>query len=177
MLKLERKYDRMKSTTASKPWQDENGLLLSKKQLEIASRKWSAAMWETYLQSLEVPQSEILVKDFEVKLEKFDKTESYLAASQEDKEEIDDVAFKRGLENLPPTEKLIVRTVYFDGVPEREAAQLLQMSRWSVRNYKQRAFDRLRSRLCPSENVLNSAFAKEIPRPSDRVTAMGTSAA
>lgn len=177
MLKLERKIDGIKSQTGSKPWLDRNGYPLSKASLEIASRKWSAVTWERYLQSLETQQEEILVKDFSSKLDRFDKSESISRERQEPEEEVDLAALERHLEKLPMMEKLVIKTIFFDGIGEREAAELLQMSRWLMRSVKERAIKRLRSQQSPTDTYLENYFGNDITKHPTNILAFGVSAA
>jgi RNA polymerase sigma factor (sigma-70 family) len=126
-----------------KPWEDGFGRVLSTARLREVSRDWSEETWQEYLETLEGQPDDFLVDNYD------DAIRTY---TQEDPEEeslpsTDLAAITRGIERLQPMEQTVIRSMFWQGMSEREVAELLGTSRRAVMNIKADALKKLKAQI------------------------------
>lgn len=144
-----------------KPWLDEKGKPLSDDVLREQSKMWSMRTWEKYLQSIESPQTEILVDDFDKVANDYASEVAKKALwdeqadddlqenqpqdgtppkiTQEEKQAIEAIS-----KNLPSMQQAVIQLLFWDGLSEREACEKLGISRITLRTHRDRAICELR---------------------------------
>jgi hypothetical protein len=138
-----------------RPWEDSSGKDLPDDVLKEVSKSWSPSTWNAYLNSLEVPEREVLLPNFERVLIKHDAQNALkeYAASEifEDSGNlyISEAIVKKSLLVLTFRQRQLVREVFFDGKSIKEAALNLQISYKPAIRTLRRALARLRRELEP----------------------------
>jgi len=145
--------DHSNSTRPPKrPWLD-GGKFLSDKKLRKVSHKWSPRIWEEYLKTLEVPQTELLHDEFEQLLHQHDAS-VVLTDYNEDQSSCDErlfvsqAAMRKACLTLTHRQRKMVELVYFSGMSAAAAGRTLGVSPRPAQRILQRALTRLKDHLC-----------------------------
>ena len=133
-----------KGNGTRKPWQDESGRTLPTAELRVVSRNWPTETWGDYLESIETPQNEIIVGNFDETLRKYARRELE-AHLQESVPERNEPHLEPIVRQLPASEQAIIRAMFFDGLSERETSEKLGLSRRQIMTLKAKALRLLRS--------------------------------
>lgn len=128
----------------NKPWLDEGGKLLSTEAIKEVSGNWTVETWEYYLLTIEKPLKERLLEPrlYDELAARQDETvfQKFCISANPNTQKL----IKLLLEGLSPMQRTVIEKIFFDGRTEREAAELLNISRSSVCVYKKRALDRIK---------------------------------
>ncbi|MFK7827876.1 MAG: sigma factor-like helix-turn-helix DNA-binding protein [Oligoflexales bacterium] len=129
------------------PRQDLEGGFLSKKQLKVMTKSWDQGTWDHYLQEeVESGRTESLLDD-PWKIDEYETGYGDIAKESMGEEKI--LAFKKKLGSLlrllSEKEQRIIFLIFWKGLSQREIARVLKLSRGSVENTRNRAFQKLGS--------------------------------
>ncbi len=129
----------------SEPWQDRQGQTLPVPVLELVSQRWSQDTWERYLASLEGSRGESLLEKPQ-EIEQFSEYPTIWDCLGNDqicrKEQIESEVAE-ALKLLTEREKEVLQLIFWEGSSLGQAALCLNLSRSSVREYRNRALIKL----------------------------------
>lgn len=157
---------KIKTPTTSSPrpvtiklerWQDESGNTFSTERLKIESRDWDAKTWERYLQTLDGPQTETLLdnydrvlyaSDIQCSLEVFF-AEEYGEAGPKIKVSPDEL--NQAIGHLTGNQQMILRRHFWEGKSFEEIAQNLGKTKAAVWQTAKLALKRIETELLSGE--------------------------
>ncbi len=147
----------------SRPWLAADGTLLPDETIKAISHNWSAETWELFLTET-VEKESSYQRDLPAfvspaALDSFSETIWEGSTS----ERMD--AVTKGLrricrDNLTPRQQHIIRATFWQGLSERQIAELLDVSRSTVRTQKLRALEKIKTQVI-AENLLGGGRHKE----------------
>lgn len=136
------------SKNTSKPWLDQDGNILSDKELREISKNWSAETWEQFLletvecQASDYREDLIHPRSYDRRLEEM--TESVWQCSTDRSETIGELVRRLCRDHLSPKQQYIVRMIFWDGFTERKIADVMNISRSTVVVQKRRALSKIK---------------------------------
>lgn len=155
-----------KQNNQSRPWLSKDGSMLSDAEIKVISQNWSAETWEQFL-SETVEKESSYQRDLPAfvsptALDCF--SETIWEGNTSDR--MDDVA--KGLrricrDSLTPRQQHIVRATFWRGLSERQIADVLDVSRSTVRTQKLRSFEKIKSQV-EEEDLLTGGRHKSQKR-------------
>lgn len=127
------------------PWLDISGKAIPDDYLRFVSRMWDPATWERYLQSLEAPRAESIVRprEYQAAIDKFDG--SIFGISQTNADDELRTSVSEILSGLTVKQRQVVEMTFWQSLSEREIAYRLGIARGTVRDIKRRVLQRLRN--------------------------------
>lgn len=146
---LQRGYEMTQtSKNTSKPWLDQDGNILSDKELREISKNWSTDTWEQFLletvecQASDYREDLIHPRNYDRRLEEM--TESVWQCSTDRSETIGELVRRLCRDHLSPKQQYIVRMIFWDGFTERKIADVMNISRSTVVVQKRRALSKIK---------------------------------
>lgn len=127
------------------------------KKLKTASRKWSPAQWETYLESLEHKGSESYIHYSRLENRPY----KPLWETSQSKYTHYIPLLKNAMKRLTPKQRKVIRLTYWEGLSERDIAVKLSLSRSGAKKRKTLALQRLRKEFKAKE-VTSSPYSREM---------------
>jgi RNA polymerase sigma factor (sigma-70 family) len=129
---------------SNRPWQDDNGKMLSDENLRALSQGWDKETWDDYLKSLETPMRETLISDQAFTLKLDQQVGSFFELSQCTCSSRLAGRVSQALECLTQRQRQILQLTFWANKSERDIASQLGISRSTVKVMKYRAIKKLR---------------------------------
>ncbi len=129
----------------STPWLTSNGSVKSDAELKEICQSWPPKVWEEYLKNFESCQNEFLTPDIDQIRQDPSQNcvEIYKSLlAQEEFPELKRV-INAALCSLSTQEQKVIRSLYWDGLSQREAAKTLDLAKTSLSIYRERALKKL----------------------------------
>jgi RNA polymerase sigma factor (sigma-70 family) len=129
----------------STPWLNSNGSVKSDAELKEICQGWAPKVWEEYLKNFESCQNEFLTPDVDIFRQ--DPSQSCIELyksllAQEEFPELKKVVHA-ALCSLSAQEQKVIRSLYWEGLSQREAAKTLNLAKTSLSIYRERALKKL----------------------------------
>ena len=144
-----------------RPWTDSRGRKLRDSSLKIRSRSWSPATWEEYLSSLDSPETESLLPNFDRLLHQYgvqnavDPSESYFESEVNN----NSTEIRQAMRKLTRKERRVIRLLYWNGLTDGEIATKLKLAKTTVQATRRRALKKMEKELVSGGVV----FGKVVP--------------
>ena len=144
------------SNNKKKPWLDRNGQPLSTDELKSISRKWGPSMWEYYLSSIEVEQTEFLLEDpNSVDDLSYEEYKNFACQSMEKKDFPNlRIILEKVIHDLPKKQSQVLHHIFWEGLSMSEISKKYEVSRTAIQRTKERALRR-------AEKLLFKLFSKK----------------
>jgi DNA-directed RNA polymerase specialized sigma24 family protein len=145
-------------TNQHKPWLDSEGKQLSETEIMEAAKNWGGAIWEEFLTStVEKPLHETLMED-ERDMDQFTNSD------RESYQEL--VAVNRAYRSLGTQvrslvtkltvkERTVILSIFWEGKSQRKIAKSLNLSRSSVKMFRDRALKKLGAQIVKKSLLLS----------------------
>ena len=121
------------------PWQDKDGRPLTTKGLRARSRTWSKDVWERYAATLEYPQTEVLLRNFDRALKRQAKIQARGELWSPLQLEEMWVMLEEAISRLPKMQHEVLSLLFWERLSEAEIAEALGVRRSAVYTHKYRA--------------------------------------
>lgn len=132
----------------TKPWLDDKGAPLCDEDLRLVSQEWTEKTWEEYLKTIEEPQSEIILGNYDRVLLKHESQISLNKFSTAEDDEavlyVDSLSVKKALLKLTYQQRQLAELVYFKGLTITSAAEKAGVTRENASRKLARAMERIR---------------------------------
>lgn len=132
------------------PWKDSSGSDYPISELKLISKNWTPEIWESYLESLEGAQTEVLLETAPSQQAVLNnhadfKFESYLFQAQEDGRQVFEAELKALLRaSLSRREREIFWMRHWNDMTTHAISDELKISRRTVREILRRAYEKVR---------------------------------
>ena len=146
------------------PWKDASGNNYSISELKLISKNWTPEIWESYLESLEGAQTEVLSETDEAQQATFNnysdfKFENYIFQAQEDGREIFENELKALLRSsLSRREREIFWMRHWNDMTTQEISDHLRISRRTVREILRRGYEKVRQKIFFNEFIKTNFY-------------------
>lgn len=121
----------MSNRKTTKPWEDDEGNLLPTAALKIVSQNWPKETWDAYLKTIECPQREVILNNYNRVMLKEDARSALRNYQAEEANEeggalyLTPAAIRKVLIHLNYRQRRMVELVYLKGMKIKDAAKKL----------------------------------------------------
>lgn len=144
-----------------KPWLDKDGRKISSQELSEIAKSWDIKTWESYLNSLEGYQSDVLLSKGMPDISNDEYVLLYKNLLHQEAYPNVKKVINAALCTLTPREQAVIRGVYWNGLSIQEIAKTLGISRTTASSYKSRACEKLANLLLSGAVERGIAFLSD----------------